>query len=110
MPWGAADWRGVWYSVDFAEGGGVTPGRWHSLPGGAPFLLLRAEYGRGGLQAQLRGWCVNARDEGPVLVETVRTAGQARRMVECSAPTTDTRGRDCSDLAAIAARLFLERG
>lgn len=57
-----------------------------------------------------RGWCVNARDEGPVLVETVRTAGQARRMVECSAPTTDTRGRDCSDLAAIAARLFLERG
>ena len=88
----------------------MTPGRWHSLPGGAPFLLLRVEYGRGGTQAQLRGWCVNARDEGPVLVETVRTAGQARRMVECSAPTTDTRGRDCSDLAAIAARLFLERG
>ena len=23
MSWGAADWRGFWYSVDFAEGGGV---------------------------------------------------------------------------------------
>ena len=109
MSWGATDWRGVWYGVDFAEGGGVTPGRWHSLPGGAPFLLLRVEYGRGGTQAQLRGFCISARDSGPVLTETVRTAGQGRRMEVCSPPETDSRGRPCLDLAREAERVCADR-